>query len=232
MNQKNVEIIPCLITVGWSPKSTWLKSLIDGINNINFGSTDDIRIDHAITKLAQRIVDIISVSKMMKPSISANFIIPPISQEKKPNIMVDLSSSKIIREGDPLELRLVTDGLGAYNCKWCFNEQDIMLNNSETILRVEDHDRICCLRIENFQARHAGEYQAILSNATGVIMKSKNIICTMGKSPQFIVDENEPHIIGVHGEDCVIRCQIDAIPEAIVTWYVSYSFVVNFSYEL
>jgi hypothetical protein len=138
---------------------------------------------------------------------------------------VDLPSNKIVKEGNQLELRLVTDGLGTYYCKWLFNEQEINLSNPEVILTIENYDTICCLRIEHFQAQHAGEYQVVLVNATDIVVKSKIILCSIGKAPEFIIDESESQIIGVHGEDCIIRGRVDAIPEAIITWYVnSYSF--------
>jgi hypothetical protein len=75
-----VEIIPCLVAPNWSPTSAWLKFLIDGINYVDFRNTDDIQMGHAITQLAQRIVDTLSVSKSTKQSKSTNFIISSISQ--------------------------------------------------------------------------------------------------------------------------------------------------------
>jgi hypothetical protein len=153
--------------------------------------------------------------------------------EKRPTILVDLPSKKIVKVDDQLELRLVTDGLGTYHCKWLFNEQEIKLNNSGVILTIEDHDKICCLRIEHFQAQHAGEYQFVLANGNGIVVKSKIMVCRIGKAPKFIDNESESQIIGTRGEDCIIRCRVDATPESIITWYVnSYFFLINICYRI
>ncbi|CAF3883238.1 unnamed protein product [Rotaria sp. Silwood1] len=218
VNQTNVEIIPCLVTPNWSPTSTWLKSFINGIRYVDFRSTDNIRTDHAITKLAQRIVDTFPKSNMMKPIMPTNIIIPPIPQVRKPpKIVVDLPSNKIVQEDDRLELRLVTDGLGSFYCKWLFNEQDIILSNSAAILSMEEYDKACCLYIEHFQPQHVGEYQVVLTNAAGIVVKSKSIMCTIGKTPEILADESESQVISVHGENFVNRCQGHAAPEAIIT---------------
>ena len=119
--------------------------------------------------------------------------------EKMPTIVMDLPSSQITKEGDQLELRLVTDGIGTYHCKWLFNEKDdVILNGLEVVLTIEDHNKICCLRIKHFQTQHAGKYQAVLENAAGVLIKSKITVCQIGKDSELINNEHESPIIGIH----------------------------------
>ncbi|CAF3378971.1 unnamed protein product [Rotaria socialis] len=105
------------------------------------------------------------------------------------------------------------NGLGTYSCKWLFNEDDIMLNNSAADLSIEEYDKICCLSIEKFQSEYVGEYQVVLSNVAGMAVKSKSIMCA-------VVDDNELQFNGIHEDNCVNHGQTHVVLEPLVirTW--------------
>jgi titin len=103
-------------------------------------------------------------------------------------------------------------------CQWFKNNTEITATTDQRIQFKEDKAKNeYYLIIKNATQDDMGEYQAQLTNVAGLI-KSKKGKVTIQKQPTFI---KKPQSITVNQtETGKMECQIDALPQAKVTWLV------------
>ncbi|CAF3575459.1 unnamed protein product [Adineta steineri] len=145
----------------------------------------------------------------------ANLVIKPI----KPSITRDLETTYTSIKGEDLIISISGAGNPHPTCQWFKNNTEITTATDQRIQFKEDtKTNEYFLIIKNATQDDMGEYQAQLTNVAGLI-KSKKSKITIQKQPTFI---KKPQSITVNQNDTgKIECQIDALPQAKVTWLVS-----------
>ncbi|CAF0916357.1 unnamed protein product [Adineta ricciae] len=144
----------------------------------------------------------------------ANLTVKPI----KPSITRDLDSTYTGIKGEDLILSIAGTGNPYPTCQWFKNNTEITSTTDQRFEFKEDKKtNEYFLIIKNATQEDMGEYQAQLTNAAGLI-KSKKSKITIQKQPTFV---KKPQSITVNQtETGKIECQIDALPQAKVTWLV------------
>ncbi|CAM4905811.1 unnamed protein product [Rotaria socialis] len=142
----------------------------------------------------------------------ANLIIKPI----KPSLTRDLNGNYTGTKGEDLILSIAGTGNPHPTCQWFKNNTEITVATDTRIEFKEDKTtNEYFLIIKNANPDDMGEYQAQLTNAAGLI-KTKKSKVTIQKQPTFI---KKPQSITVNQNDTgKIECQIDALPQAKITW--------------
>jgi len=137
----------------------------------------------------------------------------------KPSITRDLDTTYTGTKGEDLILSISGTGNPYPTCQWFKNNTELTLTTDERIQFKEDKTKNeYFLIIKNANQDDMGEYQAQLTNVAGLI-KSKKSKITIQKQPTFI---KKPQSITVNQTDTgKIECQIDALPQAKVTWLVA-----------
>ena len=137
----------------------------------------------------------------------------------KPAITRDLNAMYTGTKGEDLILSIAGTGNPHPTCQWFKNNVEIVPGADERILFKEDKTtNEFFMIIRNATQEDMAEYQAQLTNAAGLV-KSKKTKVTIQKQPTFI---KKPQTITVNqGETGKIECQIDALPQAKVTWLVA-----------
>ncbi|CAF1262379.1 unnamed protein product, partial [Rotaria sordida] len=145
----------------------------------------------------------------------ANLNVKPI----KPTITRDLNPTYVGIKDEHLILSISGTGNPYPTCQWFKNNTEITTTTDERIQFKEDKTtNEYSLIIKNTNQNDIGEYQSQLTNAAGLV-KSKKSKITIQKQPTFI---RKPETITVNQtETCKIDCQIDALPQAKVTWLVA-----------
>ncbi|CAF2746284.1 unnamed protein product [Rotaria sp. Silwood2] len=142
----------------------------------------------------------------------ANLVIKPI----KPNITRDLNGAYTGTKDEDLIISIAGTGNPTPTCQWFKNNTELTSTTDKRIQFKEDKTtNEYFLIIKNANQDDMGEYQAQLTNAAGLI-KSKKSKVTIQKQPTFI---KKPQSITVNQTDTgKIECQIDALPQAKLTW--------------
>jgi hypothetical protein len=122
-------------------------------------------------------------------------------------------------KGEDLILSIAGTGNPYPTCQWFKNNTELTPTSDERIQFKDDKTtNEYFLIIKNAGQDEIGEYQAQLTNVAGLI-KSKKTKITIQKQPTFI---KKPQSITVsQTESGKIECQIDALPQAKVTWLIS-----------
>ncbi|CAF2489671.1 unnamed protein product [Rotaria sp. Silwood2] len=142
----------------------------------------------------------------------ANLVIKPI----KPNITRDLNGAYTGTKDEDLIISIAGTGNPTPTCQWFKNNTELTSTTDKRIQFKEDKTtNEYFLIIKNANQDDMGEYQAQLTNVAGLI-KSKKSKVTIQKQPTFI---KKPQSITVNQTDTgKIECQIDALPQAKLTW--------------
>ncbi|CAF3618249.1 unnamed protein product [Rotaria sordida] len=142
----------------------------------------------------------------------ANLIIKPI----KPTITRDLDAAYTGTKDEDLILSIAGTGNPTPTCQWFKNNTELTSTTDKRIQFKEDKTtNEYFLIIKNANQDDMGEYQAQLTNVAGLI-KSKKSKINIQKQPTFI---KKPQSITVNQNDTSkIECQIDALPQAKLTW--------------
>ena len=137
----------------------------------------------------------------------------------KPTITRDLNPTYTGIKGEDLILSISGTGNPYPTCQWFKNNTELTSTTDERIQFKEDKTtNEYFLIIKNANQDDMGEYQSQLTNAAGLI-KSKKSKITIQKQPTFI---KKPQSITVNQtETGKIECQIDALPQAKITWLVA-----------
>ncbi|CAF4747141.1 unnamed protein product, partial [Rotaria sp. Silwood1] len=145
----------------------------------------------------------------------ANLNVKPI----KPIITRDLNPTYIGIKDEDFILSISGTGNPYPTCQWFKNNTELTSTTDERIQFKEDKTtNEYFLIIKNSNQNDIGEYQSQLTNAAGLV-KSKKSKITIQKQPTFI---KKPETITVNQtETCKIDCQIDALPQAKVTWLLA-----------
>ena len=121
-------------------------------------------------------------------------------------------------KGEDLILSIAGTGNPHPTCQWFKNNVEITPGSDERIQFKEDKatDEYFLI-IKNATPDDMAEYQAQLTNVGGLI-KSKKTKVTIQKQPTFV---KKPESITVNQTDNgQIQCQVDALPQAKITWLV------------
>jgi hypothetical protein len=137
----------------------------------------------------------------------------------KPIITRDLNPTYIGIKGEELILSISGTGNPYPTCQWFKNNTGLTSTTDGHIQFKEDKaTNEYFLIIKNANQDDMGEYQSQLINAAGFI-KSKKTKITIQKQPTFI---QKPQSITVNQtETGKIECEIDALPQAKVTWLIA-----------
>jgi hypothetical protein len=137
----------------------------------------------------------------------------------KPTITRDLNPTYIGIKDEDLILSISGIGNPYPTCQWFKNNTELTATSDERIQFKEDKTtNEYFLIIKNTNQDDMGEYQSQLTNAAGLI-KSKKSKITIQKQPTFI---KKPQTITVNQtETGKIECQIDALPQAKLTWLIA-----------
>jgi hypothetical protein len=137
----------------------------------------------------------------------------------KPTITRDLDTTYTGTKGTDLILSIAGTGNPHPTCQWFKNNIELTPATDERIQFKEDKTtNEYILIIKNANQDDIGEYQAQLTNVAGLI-KSKKSKINIQKQPTFI---KKPQSITVNQTDTgKIDCQIDALPQAKVTWLIA-----------
>jgi len=144
----------------------------------------------------------------------ANLTIKPI----KPTITRDLNAAYTGIKGEDLILSIAGTGNPRPTCQWFKNNVELTPGSDDRIQFKEDKTtNEYFLIIKNATPDDMAEYQGQLTNVGGLI-KSKKAKVTIQKQPTFV---KKPESITVNQtENGQIQCQIDALPQAKITWLV------------
>jgi hypothetical protein len=136
----------------------------------------------------------------------------------KPTIIRDLNPTYTGIKGEDLILSISGTGNPYPTCQWFKNTTELTTTTDERIQFKEDKTtNEYFLIIKNANQDDIGEYQSQLTNVAGLI-KSKKSKITIQKQPTFI---KKPQSITVNQTEAgKIECQIDALPQAKVTWLI------------
>ena len=136
----------------------------------------------------------------------------------KPTITRDLDAAYTGTKGEDLILSIAGNGNPHPTSQWFKNNTEITPATDSRVQFKEDKNTgEYFLIIKNATQDDMAEYQAQLSNVAGLI-KSKKTKVTIQKQPTFI---KKPQSITVNqAETGKIECQIDALPQAKVSWLV------------
>ncbi|CAF5155312.1 unnamed protein product, partial [Rotaria magnacalcarata] len=134
----------------------------------------------------------------------------------KPSLTRDLNGTYTGTKGEDLILSIAGTGNPHPTCQWFKNNTELTVATDTRIEFKEDKTtNEYFLIIKNANPDDMGEYQAQLTNAAGLI-KTKKSKVTIQKQPTFI---KKPQSITVNQNDTgKIECQVDALPQAKVTW--------------
>ena len=137
----------------------------------------------------------------------------------KPTITRDLNPTYTGIKGEEFVLSIAGTGNPYPTCQWFKNNTELTSTSDQRIeFRDDKTTNEYFLIIKNAGQDEIGEYQAQLTNAAGLI-KSKKTKVTIQKQPTFI---RKPQTATVSpGETAKIDCQIDALPQAKITWLVA-----------
>ncbi|CAF4863870.1 unnamed protein product, partial [Rotaria sp. Silwood2] len=137
----------------------------------------------------------------------------------KPTITRDLNATYIGVKDEVFILSISGTGNPTPTCQWFKNNTELTSTTDERIQFKEDKTtNEYFLIIKNSNQNDIGEYQSQLTNAAGFV-KSKKSKITIQKQPTFI---RKPETITLNQtETCKIDCQIDALPQAKVTWLLA-----------
>jgi hypothetical protein len=122
-------------------------------------------------------------------------------------------------KGEELILSIAGTGNPFPTCQWFKNNAEIASTGSDDHyqFKVDESTNEYVLIIKNATQDDIAEYQAQLTNAAGVV-KSKKTKVTIQKQPTF-VQKPQNSTVNQH-ETTKIECQIDALPQAKVTWSI------------
>ena len=136
----------------------------------------------------------------------------------KPTITRDLNPTYMGTKGEDFILSIAGTGNPYPTCQWFKNNTELTATSDQRIQFKDDKTtNEFFLIIQNASQDEIGEYQAQLTNAAGLI-KSKKTKVTIQKQPTFI---RKPQAVTVSpGETAKIECQIDALPQAKITWLI------------
>ena len=104
-------------------------------------------------------------------------------------------------------------------CQWFKNNTELSINSENDHYQVKEDSTTneYCLIIKNTNQDDIGEYQAQLTNAAGLV-KGKKTKVNIQKLPTFI---RKPEAVTVNQNETVhMECQIDALPQAKLTWLI------------
>ena len=134
----------------------------------------------------------------------------------KPTITRDLNTTYTGTKGEELILSIAGTGNPHPTCQWFKNNTEIVPGADDRFQFKEDKTtNEYFLVIKNANQDDMAEYQGQLTNVAGLI-KSKKTKVTIQKQPTFV---KKPQSITVNQtETGHIECQIDALPQAKVTW--------------
>ncbi|CAF1491714.1 unnamed protein product, partial [Adineta ricciae] len=137
----------------------------------------------------------------------------------KPTITRDLNATYIGIKDEEFILSISGTGNPYPTCQWFKNNAELTATPDERIqFREDTATNEYFLIIKNATQDDMGEYQCQLTNAAGVA-KSKKSKVTVQKQPTFI---RKPESITVNQtESSHIECQIDALPQAKITWLIA-----------
>jgi len=137
----------------------------------------------------------------------------------KPTITRDLNATYTGIKGEDLILSIAGTGNPSPTCQWFKNATELTATGDEHIQFKDDQTtNEYFLIIKNANQNDIGEYQSQLTNAAGLV-KSKKTKITIQKQPTFI---KKPESITVNQtETGKIECQIDALPQAKITWLIA-----------
>ena len=136
--------------------------------------------------------------------------------EIKPTILTDVEG-KVVQKGEACELTIIAEGKPQPQCKWTFNNQDLILVPGEVEQVIDENDkRVYRLRLLSTQPKHIGEYSCTLTNGGGSV-KSKKVKVSCEKSPQF-ANEVGKTVKAIQGDDARLESPIDAYPLPKFTW--------------
>ena len=137
----------------------------------------------------------------------------------KPTITRDLNGTYNGTKGEDLILSIAGTGNPYPTCQWFKNNTELPATSADGRYQFKDEPATneYFLIVKNAGQEEIGEYQAQLTNAAGLI-KSKKTKVTFQKQPTFI---QKPQALTIsQSETAKIECQIDALPQAKVTWLV------------
>lgn len=136
----------------------------------------------------------------------------------KPTITRDLNTAYTGTKGEELILSIAGTGNPHPTCQWFKNNTEIVPGADDRFQFKEDKKtNEYFLIIKNAHQDDMGEYQGQLTNVAGLI-KSKKTKVTIQKQPTFV---KKPQSITVNQtETGHVECQIDALPQAKVTWLI------------
>lgn len=137
----------------------------------------------------------------------------------KPTITRDLEPTYLGTKGEDFILSIAGTGNPSPTCQWFKNNTELTPTADQRIQFKDDQTtKEYFLIIKNASQDEIGEYQAQLTNAAGLI-KSKKTKVTIQKQPTFI---RKPQAVTVSpGETAKLECQVDALPQAKITWLVA-----------
>ncbi|CAF0818885.1 unnamed protein product [Didymodactylos carnosus] len=139
-------------------------------------------------------------------------------KEVKPQLLADLNDSPAANSakvGEEFFLEIKAGGKPRPQVQWLFNGQEIHTSMTERIEIIETEETYR-LVFRSFDARFAGEYQAIIQNGGGII-KTKKIRVTAQQAPQFT--QALPQFITVKtGEKLTIEVRATGHPTPKVSW--------------
>lgn len=133
----------------------------------------------------------------------------------KPAIVRDLSDQQVIEKGKPLELQVEITGTPTPQIKWFKGNEEISPATHPDYQLTFDEKQTYTLLVANCLPDHQADYSVQATNPGGTV-KSKKTKVTVQKKPEFIKAPESQ--MANEGQPVVFDAQVDAYPQAKVTW--------------